>query len=357
MSLFAVYKNYSNPSRAIIDDALAGNLCRCTGYQSIINAAEKACSGNGEDQFTATEAKTIEQLQSIAGKTITIDNGTQTYYRPTTLAEACELKNQFPDALLINGATDIGLLVTKRHMLLKTIIDLDGVSDFSGIEAHSDSTTFGAGVKLEDVKLNTIESHPALEKMLAVFGSKQIRNLATMGGNVGSASPIGDTPPVLMAYDATLVLASANGDREVQMRDFVTGYRQTVLAKNEIIKAFKVPQAPAGTVIQSYKVSKREQLDISTVSSGFRLKLNGETVEEIKLYYGGMAAQTINAAKTEAFLLGKTWDRATVNEALNLIAKDFTPISDARSTAAGRTVMAKNLLLKFWSETAVAVPA
>jgi len=118
-----------------------------------------------------------------------------------------------------------------------------------------------------------------------------------------------------------------------------------------------VPQAPAGTIIESYKISKREQLDISTVSAGFRLKLNGETVEEIKLFYGGMAAQTINAAKTEAFLQGKTWDRATVEEAMQLVTDDFTPISDARSTAAGRTVMAKNLLLKFWSETAVAVPA
>ena len=251
----------------------------------------------------------------------------------------------------MQGATDIGLLVTKQKRILECIIDLSGVAELRAVEQGADGYRFGSGTSLETVKAIAEQHFPALYDMLKVFGSLQIRNLASLGGNLGSASPIGDTPPVLMAYDATIHIQSVDGTRSVKALEFITGYRQTVLKPNELITAIEVPFTTDATV-HSYKISKRKDLDISTVSSGFRLQLVGDAVADLRLVYGGMAAQTLRAAKTEAFLLGKPWNRETVEAAMPLVDEDFTPISDARSSADGRKVMARNLLLKFWADTA-----
>jgi xanthine dehydrogenase small subunit len=186
-----------------------------------------------------------------------------------------------------------------------------------------------------------------------VFGSQQIRNLATLGGNLGTASPIGDTLPVLIAYNARIVLQNLGGKREVPLDDYFTGYRKTVRKPDELITQVVIPKLVNGAKVKSYKVSKRKDLDISTVSAGFRLELHGGSkVHAVKLVYGGMAERTKRAASAENFLTGKPWDRSTVEEAMQLIDNDFTPISDARAGAAMRKVAARNLLLKFWSETA-----
>ncbi|MBL4657618.1 MAG: FAD binding domain-containing protein [Flavobacteriales bacterium] len=188
--------------------------------------------------------------------------------------------------------------------------------------------------------------------MLVVFGSKQIRELATMGGNIGSASPIGDIPPVLMAYNAVLVLAGPKGEREIPMRDFITGYRETVREPEEIIRSIMIPFPEKGTTTNSYKISKRKDLDISTVSGGFSLQRDDQgLVTDICLAYGGMAALTKRAENAEAALTGKTWNRDNVEAAMEKVNEDFQPISDARAEAKGRAVMARNLLLKFWVET------
>ncbi|MBL7995870.1 FAD binding domain-containing protein, partial [bacterium] len=210
----------------------------------------------------------------------------------------------------------------------------------------------GAGVPLNQVLIKIKNDFPALHGMLSVFGSPQIRNLATLGGNLGSASPIGDTLPVLMAYNAKVILESIHGKRKVSLDVFVKGYRQTVRMPEEIITAVKIPKPKSGVIVKSYKVSKRKDLDISTVSGAYRLELdaNGE-VKNIKLVYGGMAEKTMRAEKTEKFLTGKTWNRENAEAAMNLIDLEFRPISDARAGEEFRRVAARNLLLKFWNET------
>ena len=354
MSMFALYKkNTGQPSRAEIDDALTGNLCRCTGYRPIVEAAAKACVHAGRDQFTGGEEEVVRVLRTIPSESIELVTDVQRYRRPASLSEAVSLKHQFPGLLVISGATDVALRVTKNHEVLSDLLDLSGVEELKEIERSPDEVRLGAGAPLTLVLEAVREEFPALYDMLAVFGSRQIRNLATLGGNLGTASPIGDTLPVLIAYGARVVLESINGRREVPVDEFVIGYRKTLRRPDELITSVIIPK-PAGSesaVVKSYKISKRKDLDISTVSAGFRLARNGQTVAGIVLAYGGMAERVKRASAAEEFLTGKRWDRATVEQAMDVLEREFTPISDARAGAEFRTVAARNLLLKFWTET------
>ncbi len=352
MSLFALYKNTDHPSRGEIDDALTGNLCRCTGYRPIVESAAQSCVHHGEDQFKDSE--TIRLLGSIPRESIDIRTAQQHYRKPASLPEAVSLKHQYHDALIISGATDVALRVTKKHEVLRDIIDISDVPELKEVAESSDALTIGAGTTLS-VAMPLLERHfPALRNMLAVFGSQQIRNLATLGGNLSTASPIGDTLPLLIAYNARVVLESVNGRRDVSMDEFILGYRKTLLRPDELVTRILLPIPPAGVVVKSYKISKRKDLDISTVSGGFRLHLDaGRNVREIVLAYGGMAETVKRARTAEDSVRGKEWNRETIDEALPLIENEFRPISDARAGSRMRTVGARNLLLKFWTETAL----
>ncbi|MBX7153296.1 xanthine dehydrogenase small subunit [bacterium] len=351
MSMFALYKNHDHPSRDIIDDAMTGNLCRCTGYRSIVEAAAHACVHERIDTFTKNEIHIAAMLKTIEHTSLHLQTSHQIYRRPGTLAEALQFKAEHPRALVISGATDVALRVTKKHELLETILDISGLDELKETDENDDHLIIGAGVSLNEVVL-LVKSFPALYDILSVFGSPQIRNVATFGGNLGTASPIGDLLPVLMAYDAKIILESLHGRRKIAMDQFITGYRQTVRQEDELITAIKISKLPKNITVRSYKVSKRKDLDISTVSGGFRLELDTDgKVKNICLAYGGMAEMTKRALKTEQFLIGKTWSRENVESAMPLIDLEFRPISDARSGEEFRRVAAKNLLLKFWTET------
>lgn len=355
MALFALYKNAKNPDRNEVTDALSGNLCRCTGYRPIVDAAMNACTGK-KDHFSASENSIINHLIHIRdgknSRLITTDE--QQYFLPLSLHEACEIKNNNPGAVIINGSTDVALRVTKKREIIEKIIDLSFIDELKFSEVRGDGIVLGSGLCLEDVRSLVRDLHPSLYEMLSVFGSKQIRNKATIGGNVGTASPIGDTPPVLMALGASVILKGTNKERTLKVEDFIKGYRKTALKEDELIKAVFIPFAQDGTIVKSYKVSKRKDLDISTVSAAFRILIDHQKkVSELALFYGGMAASTKRAAIVEEALIGKKWTRESVENAIQLISKDFSPISDARSGKEARLLVAGNLLLKFWSETTV----
>lgn len=353
MSLFSLYKNEVPTSKETIEDALTGNLCRCTGYKPIIDAAMKACAYKEIDQFTKNEKQIIELLQQIRVQSTSAEltAGKQKYYRPTTKNEALEIRKWMPDSVLISGATDVALRVTKRHEVLEEIIDLSGIEELKKCTITDYLIKFGAGMSLEEVKKIAKDELPALYETLTVFGSRQIRSLATFGGNVGSSSPIGDTLPTLMAYNAEIKLQSIEGERKVNINDFILGYRKTERRPDEIITKVIITKPSSSTIVKFYKVSKRKDLDISTVSAGFSLTLDDNIVAAITLAYGGMAAVTKRVLKAEEYLTGKLWVRSNVEQAMKLIDEEFTPISDARSGAEFRTIAAKNLLLKFWTET------
>lgn len=353
MSMFSLYKNENKPGKETIEDALTGNLCRCTGYKPIIDAAAKACSNDARDHFTENEKQIIELLGQIKNSTnsLTIETDNQYYYQPKTKAEAFELRNKLPNSTLISGATDVALRVTKRHELLGEIIDLSNIDELKKCTRTDYMIKFGAGMSLEDVKQISKNELPALYETLKVFGSKQIRTLATFGGNLGSGSPIGDTLPILMAYDAEIKLQSIDGDRIIKMNNFLLDYRKTERKVNEIITSIIINKPTENTHVKFYKVSKRKDLDISTVSAGFSVTLKNNKVDAITLAFGGMAATTKRATEAEVFLMGNEWNRENIELAMPMIQNAFTPISDARSGAEFRSTAAKNLLLKFWNDT------
>jgi xanthine dehydrogenase small subunit len=353
MSMFSLYKNENKPSKELVEDALTGNLCRCTGYKPIIEATIKSCSNEGLDHFSNREDEVISMLKEIqnSDESKTIKTDKQVYFQPKTKLEALELKEKHPNAIVINGSTDVSLRVTKRHELLEEIIDLSQVSELKKCLISPYLVKFGSGMSLEDVKRVSETELPTLFELLAVFGSKQIREMGTIGGNIGSSSPISDTLPLLMVYNAEIKLQNIKSDRLVNMNDYPIAYRQTAKKENEIITTIIVPKPSKNAKIKFYKVSKRKDLDISTLSAAFYLLLEGNLVKEIKIAYGGMAALVKRVTKAENYLLGKPWDRNFIEDAMEIIGNEFTPLSDARSNAEFRTIASKNLLLKFWSET------
>ncbi len=351
MSLFSLYKNYDNPMPQVIKNALSGNLCRCTGYNSILKATQEAFRNKKDDHITKEEGKIKLLLKKINKATITINREDQVYMKPFSLDEALKLKSRFPQALIISGATDCALRVTKKHEILPCIIDISDVAELKSIKKDSDKFVFGAATKLEDIRMAAEKELKTLFEMLTVFGSKQVRNMATLGGNVGSASPIGDALPLLLAYGASVNLKSVDGERKMPFSDFITGYRKTNMLPNELITSVEIPIPDKKGIIKFYKLSKRKDLDISTVSVSFNLKMKNNSVEDIIVAYGGMAAYTKRAVNTEKYLLNKKWTEETILEAVKFIEKDFEPISDARAGKEMRMIAAGNLLLKFYNDT------
>ena len=352
MSMFSLYKNHNKPTREQIDDAITGNLCRCTGYEPIVEAASQACIHDGIDHFTDNEPTVVELLKSISRESIFIKTKDQEYFRPNNIEEALSLKSKYPQASILSGSTDVALRVTKGFEVLPQLIDISGVNELHSLQETADTLTLGAGIVLNDVLHAVKNKFPALCDILSVFGSQQIRNVATLGGNLGTASPISDTLPVLMAYNATIVLQSINTKHEMSLVDFILGYRTTARKPDELITAVRLSKSQNAAIIKSYKISKRNDLDIATISAGFRLELNNDRqVNKIILSYGGMADRIKRASTVEQFLTGKRWNRESVEEAMPLMSHDFVPISDARASAEFRQIAAKNLLLKFWADT------
>ncbi|MEK6570224.1 MAG: xanthine dehydrogenase small subunit, partial [Bacteroidota bacterium] len=344
MSLFALYKNKDRPTREDIDNALTGNLCRCTGYRPIVEASAKACVHHGVDHLTNQEPYVKELLQFIPKESLCIQTPHQLYLRPASLGEAITLLHQHPNAIVIRGATDVALRVTKNNEVLQEILDFSALHELETFTEKETEVVIGSGLSLQELMLKIQHLFPALHSMVTVFGSEQIRNLATLGGNLGTASPIGDTLPVLFAYQARVVLEGNNGRREIPIEQYIVGYRKTIRKPDEIITAVIIPKITKGVHVKSYKVSKRKDLDISTVSGCFRLALNGSTeVEELTLAFGGMAEKVKRATTAEQFLIGKQWNRETVEQAMSLVDNDFTPLSDTRGSAQFRRVASRNL--------------
>ena len=354
MSLFALHKNHKAPAKEIVEDSLVGNLCRCTGYRPIIDAATEVCSEEDNDLFIQNEEHIINLLQELYESTeaIEIRTETQTYLKPFTVIDTLKLRRQNPDAIIISGATDTALLQTKKHILLSEILDISGLDELKLIVEDHLRIVIGTGISLEEVREYCITRLPAMSDLLRVFGSLQIRNMATMGGNVMSASPIGDTLPLLIALDAKVRLLGNNKQREMLVEDFITEYRKTDIHSDEILALVIILKPRKNEIVRSYKISKRMDLDISTVSACFKMVLKQDrTIKKINIVFGGVADMPKRAVSTMGFLIGKEWSKQTIDEAAKLLETEFNPITDARASAEARRIMAKNLLLKFWMET------
>jgi xanthine dehydrogenase small subunit len=360
MSLFALYKSQSDPSRRDIDDALAGNLCRCTGYRPIIAAASamyqippadgdwlRQPCGRGEPPVDR-----IERLRSIArDAALELHHGDRAFYAPRTIDELADLLGKHPDATLLAGGTDIGLWVTKQHRELATLIYLGEVEGLGDIHTGDTHLEIGGAVTFTDAMPAILEHYPLLDDMLSRFASPPIRNVGTLGGNVANGSPIGDSMPALMAAGASLVLRSATGCREIALDDFYHDYRVNDLQPGEFVERIRLPLPAPGSTLRCYKVSKRFDQDISAVCAAFRLELEGDHVRSIRIACGGLAATVKRAAHCEQAMAGQPWTEATVAAGMAAFAKDFSPITDMRASAGYRLQAGSNLLRRLYLET------
>lgn len=356
-SLFEGYYRNDIHTHDDLDDQLSGNLCRCTGYRPIRDAAMEACAGraaaNGNDAFVErlkkSDASISKAEYACAG---------EKFFRPTSLVELFRLRKENPDARLIAGATELGLEITKRYKKFSTLISTEAVAELKEIKSTPDAWHIGGAVTLTVIKDKLGAEFPALNDMLRVFGSRQIRNRATMGGNIVTASPIGDSAPVLLATDAQVVLASESGERTLLIGEFFIAYRKTALQTNEVLKSIIVPRSGAAVGLTRkvawYKVSKRREMDISTVAGCFAVDVDKQNVvRHVRLAFGGVAAMPARAKKTEAALTGKPWSRETIQNVLPILRTEFTPISDVRGSVEYRTGLITSLLEKFECSTRV----
>jgi len=352
MALFAIYKSDFAISRENVIRSLAGNLCRCTGYEPILKAALQSCSNRQPDHFDQSEPEVIRLLQEINSEKhgLRIRTGDQKYFLPHDLDDALQILSDYPLARIINGASDVAVRQNKTHEFLPEIIDVSQLKDIQTIRSDKEGYFVGAGVRIEDFLEFARQKMPVLLPMLKVFASWQIRNVATIGGNLGTASPIGDLIPLFIALKAEIELLSLIGSRWVNMEEFITGYRKNCLKPGEIIRNIFIPHPEPGVIFKTEKISTRRELDISTLSIAMKLKLTGDNaVEDIILAYGGMAERPKRAYSTEDYMRGKTINEGLINQAAAFLELDFTPITDARSGAEYRMLAAKNLLIKMFA--------
>ena len=352
MSLFALQKNHPQADREQACEALAGNLCRCTGYRPILDAAAQACSATPRpDQFDSSQAQTIARLKTIAPvQTDELNGGNNRCLVPLTVADLAELYSELPQARLLAGGTDLALEVTQAHRVLPVMIYVGNVADMKRIETFDDRLEIGAATVLTDCYAALAVEYPDFGQLLHRFASLQIRNQATLGGNIGNASPIGDAPPLLLALGAQVVLRKGRSTRTLPLQDYFIDYRVTAREDGEFIEKIIVPRADARRAFRAYKVSKRLDDDISAVCAAFDLRIEGGVVREVRAAFGGMAAIPKRATACEAALLGRPWTQASVEAACTALAEDFTPLSDFRASKQYRLLTAQNLLRKCFIE-------
>jgi xanthine dehydrogenase large subunit len=364
ISLFEAYHRHDLHADWQIDDQLCGNLCRCTGYRPIRDAAV-AMLASRTAQFAQPPAERDCRLP------VEYECENQLFFRPTDLQTLLERVHEFPEGKLIAGGTELGLAITKLFQAFPILISIEAVPELRRIDCNETQWRIGAAATLTEVWDQVGEEFPPLAEMFRLFGSRQIRNRATLGGNLVTASPIGDSAPVLLNLDAVIVIASLAGERQVSADQFFLGYRKTAMQEGEILKEIILPRIGFGPMqaaippqkgsltsteskrwCQFYKVSRRREMDISTVAGCFRIELNREQrIELARLAFGGVAQTPLRATQVEAALLGKLWNAATVENVLPLLRSCFTPISDVRGSAEFRYSLVAELFQKFFEET------
>lgn len=351
MSLFALQKNSTGYDKGQTLEALAGNLCRCTGYRPIIDAAEQACCQKQPDQFDAFESNTVAQLKAIAPReTAELNSGDKRCLVPLTVADLADLYAANPEARLLAGGTDLALEVTQFHRELPVMIYVGHIEDMKRIEVTDSAIEIGAAAALSDCYEALSREYPDFGELLHRFASLQIRNQGTLGGNIGNASPIGDAPPLLIALGAQIALRQGNTRRILPLQDFFLDYKVTARQEAEFIEKIIVPRKQANQAFRAYKVSKRLDDDISAVCAAFNLTIVDGVVAEARIAFGGMAAIPKRACACEAALIGSAWYPGVIERACDALSEDFTPLSDFRASKEYRLLTAQNLLRKFFLE-------
>jgi len=329
-----------------LDDQMCGNLCRCTGYRPISRATQQIAGTRPQGSFLDALTNSVKGSMALEYR-----HGDQAYFNPVNLDALWETIRENPGAKFVCGGTDLSLSITKRFESPPLLISVEGIDELKQFAENGDHYDIGAALdlaRLEDLTASTLQP---IARMLRFFGSRQIKNRATIGGNLCNASPIGDLPPILIALGSEVTLASEHGSRRLLLEDFFLDYRKTALKEGEILASIHVPKINDKARVVAYKVSKRQELDISAVAAGLYVEIENGVVTQARFAFGGMAATPARARKTETAVIGKAWEESTVEAAVHELDQDFTPIDDHRGSAWYRQTVAKNLLRGFFLES------
>jgi xanthine dehydrogenase small subunit len=352
VAMSALYEEKSDWSEGEVKRCLTGNLCRCTGYEPIIKAAMAACGQAGphlSDLYPAAAVRAVIeepgreslQLEDAAGRR---------YFAPSSLEEALALKSEHGDLVILQGATDVGVLINKRSFAPPFFMTLARVPGLDQLEISDGTMTIGATVSLTRLERATESLVPELHRMLEIFGSPQIRNAGTLAGNIANGSPIADTLPFLFVTGARLEVASTRGERTVEINSLYRGYKSLALEPDELITRIIVPLPRPDEILKLYKVSRRRDLDISTFTAAFLLKLDGKMISSVRIAYGGVGPTVLRLPRTEAVLEGSTISEETFQHAGEVARSEIAPISDVRGSAEFRLQLAGNILMKLQTE-------
>ena len=349
MSLFAMYKNNSSYKEEIIKDSIQGNLCRCTGYRPIIDAAKSLNTESKFDHFSKNKNITLSLLKKINQRDIAIYNNNKKYFAPKSIKQLKNIIQKESNSKLISGGTDVSLIVTKEKKDLNSLIYMNSIDELNYLKEKNGYIEIGATTPLINLESFIKKFFPDFSSILRRYGSVQIRNVCTVAGNIGTASPIGDTLPLLLTLDTQVVINGKNKTQILPLNSFFLGYRKTKLKKGQFIQSIRIPLSKKN-IFKAYKISKRIDDDISSVCASFNVEINNNIIKKIKIAYGGMSNIPKRAFNCEKILLNSYLSDKTIKKAKRLLEKDYKPITDTRASKEYRMQIAKNLLEKCFIE-------
>ncbi|HNP31375.1 MAG TPA: FAD binding domain-containing protein, partial [Nitrospirales bacterium] len=373
MSLFALYQSGDHPDREAIVNALTGNLCRCTGYRPIIDAA--LCLFESDRPTVVEGNQRMNQSPGSSGRLVTDDSilrklldsikrshrlsiqeststgKTNRYLLPVNLAELSDMLGQYENPVLLAGGTDIGPLVSQKPQNNETIIFIGKVKELRGMVLSDSSITIGAATTLTEVYPVIARYYPAFGELLLRFGSPAVRNLATIGGNIAGRSPVSDTATALIALDSTMAVRVGSTQRTLSVEAFQIGAKHDVLAPGEFIESISLPLPKEGSMFSAYKITKRHDCDIAAIAAAFSMELKDNRIHQVRVCYGGMSPYVKRATHCERALTGMPWTPDTIETAGQLLEKDFEPTTDRRASSGYRMLVAKNLLQRWYFES------
>jgi len=350
MSSFALHQHHPSPSKDEVLEALAGNLCRCTGYRSIVEAAMQSTEHLPADSFSQNQANTLAKLINITTARHIKPDADCHFFAPDTTEELAQHLLAHPDAKILAGGTDLALSVTQNLAQIDKLIYIGNVKELSRISQDENQWSIGAAASYQQFTPLLAAHYPELGQMIERIGSTQIRNVGTIGGNIGNASPIGDMPPALIALDAKVTLQKGEVKRQISLADYFKDYKVTDLAPSEFIHSVQVPKPLPHSQLKVYKISKRIDDDISAVLAVIHIQIENNRVEHISIAFGGMAAIPKHAYACEAAMRHQVFNQATIDQAKQALLQDFSPMSDVRASKEYRMKVAQNLLQKCFIE-------
>ncbi|MBI1622489.1 xanthine dehydrogenase small subunit [Aquamicrobium zhengzhouense] len=354
LSLYALWMREPNPSDARIEKALQGNLCRCTGYEPIMRAARAISSYGdaGRDPLALERADLKARLIDLKdGARVEIGSGKDRLIVPASVEDFADALVAEPQATVVAGSTDVGLWVTKQMRDISPVIFIGGLAELQTITDHENGIRIGAGVSYSQAREFLAQRIPALGPLVDRIGGEQVRNMGTIGGNIANGSPIGDTPPPLIALGASLTLRRGNDRRCIPLEDYFLAYGKQDRQPGEFVESVHVPYPAEDGHFAVYKISKRRDEDITAALGAFNVQIRDGVVASARIAYGGMAATPKRAKAVEEALIGKPWSEETVAAAQEVYAIDYQPLTDMRASAQYRLLASKNLLLRFYLET------